>query len=193
MLVVILVALAEFEREMTRVRGINNALTRLFKDGKINGASEILGLKRETERKGHFVVDPDGLAKLEKLLKLILKFSSKTKILAAAKEAGLTGPNGKEITLRVLDGVLENIDWRYRGLWRIDLDKSYKGQSALPTDQNQMIVKLPHGPIVDEKLLDQVRDKMNRTKKRPIKSGRNGYVYLLSDRLVYEDGTKFQG
>ncbi|HRK09157.1 MAG TPA: recombinase family protein, partial [Pseudobdellovibrionaceae bacterium] len=193
MLVVILVALAEFEREMTRVRGINNALTRLFNDGKINGASEILGLVRDPNRKGHFVHDPEGIRKLEGVLKLLLKFSSKKKVLAAAKEIGLTDPNGKEITMRVLDGVIENIQWRYRGRWRVDLDKHYRGQNALPTEEKQLIVKLPHGPVVDESLLDQVHDKLERCARKPIKAGKNGHIYLLSNLLVAKDGSKFQG
>ncbi len=43
-LVIILVALAQFEREMTSMRVKENALSRLLKDGKINGSAEILGL-----------------------------------------------------------------------------------------------------------------------------------------------------
>ena len=193
MMVVILVALAEFEREMGRVRGINNALTRLFSDGKINGASEIMGLVRDPERKGHFLIDPEGTKKLEGILKLILKFSSKKKILAAAKEIGLTGPQGKEITMRMLDGVIENVKWRYRGQWRIDLDRHYKGQSALPTAEKQIIVKLPHGPVVDAKLLDQVQERLDKFARKPIKAGKNGYVYLLTGLLVAEDGSHYQG
>ena len=193
MLVVILVALAEFEREMARVRGINNALTRLFSDGKINGAGEILGLMRDTNRKGHFIIDPEGVVKLEAVLKLIVKFSSRKKILAAAQEIGLTGPNGKEITMRMLDGVIENVKWRYRGQWRIDLEKHYRGQSALPSTEKNLIVKLPHGPVIDEKLLDQVQEKLDRCARKPIKAGKDGHIYLLTGVLTSDDGTRFQG
>ena len=56
-MVIILVALAQFEREMTSQRVKENALNRLLKDGKINGAAEILGLGRDPERTGHFLVN----------------------------------------------------------------------------------------------------------------------------------------
>ena len=66
-MVIILVALAQFEREMTSQRVKENALNRLLKDGKINGAAEILGLDRDPNNTGHFLINPDELIKVERL------------------------------------------------------------------------------------------------------------------------------
>lgn len=50
-IVIILVALAQFEREMTSLRTKENAIKRLLDDGKINGAGEILGLDSDPKKK----------------------------------------------------------------------------------------------------------------------------------------------
>ncbi len=192
-LVVILVALAQFEREMTRERVVNNALIRLMNDGKINGASEILGLVSDPKRKGHFLKNPEGIKTLEVVLKLILKFSSKKKILEVAREMGLKGPKGREFTMRVIDGVLKNVGSRYRGLYKADLETHYKGQTVAHTTDRYIKTTLLHGPVVDEKLLDQVQAKLDSCARKPIKAGKNGYVYLLSDNLVHEDGSRYNG
>ena len=108
MLIVILIALAQFEREMTSHRVKENAIARLLKDGKINGAAEILGLDRDPERKGHFLVNQDELVKVEKLLKMFTQFSSKKKLLQAARKMGITGKKGRELTRQTIDRVIEN-------------------------------------------------------------------------------------
>lgn len=192
-MVVIMVALAEFERQMCQQRVINNSLSRLLSDGKINGASEIIGLVKDPKRKGHFVLDPDGIAKLDTVLKLIIKFSSKKKILEAARELNLTGTKGRQMTMRMIDGVLENIGSRYRGKYTVDLADSYKGQTVIQTAERYITVDLPHGPVIDEDLLNQAQAKLDECKRHPIKAGKNGYIYLLSHLLEHEDGTKYQG
>lgn len=51
MMVIILVALAEFERGLTAHRTRENARNRLVKDGRINGSAEILGLDYDPKKK----------------------------------------------------------------------------------------------------------------------------------------------
>ncbi len=72
-MVIILVALAQFEREMTSQRVKENGLNRLLKDGKINGAAEILGLSRDPERAGHFLVNEEELLKVEQITQAIFE------------------------------------------------------------------------------------------------------------------------
>lgn len=193
MLLTILVALAQFEREVTGKRIKENALIKLIEDGKINGASEILGLVRDPDRPGHFLVDEEGLVKVEKVLKLFLKFSSKKKVLDEAKRIGLTGKKGKELTLNVITNVLNNCKWRYRGLWYANKENVDADPLSLPESKRFQLVKLPHGKLIDEKLLDQVVDKVADTYDKRKRSGKNNYTYLLTNVLVFEDGSKFGG
>lgn len=72
-MVIILVALAQFEREMTSQRVKENALNRLLKDGKINGAAEILGLDRDPKKAGHFLINFDELV----ILPFLVGFKSR--------------------------------------------------------------------------------------------------------------------
>ena len=192
-LVIILVALAQFEREMTSVRVKENALARLLKDGKINGAAEILGLIKDPSTKGHFLVDEEEVVKLEKILKLFVRVSSKKKLLEIARSTGLTGKAGRELTQHTLDIILENTRWRYRGLWYANKENKESENDLLPANKRYQVVNLPHGPVIDVKLLDTVEEKLQDTYKKKKQTGKNNYIYLLSHILSYEDGTPFSG
>jgi DNA invertase Pin-like site-specific DNA recombinase len=192
-LVVILVALAQFEREMTSMRVSENILSRLLNDGKINGAAEILGLDRDPEKRGHFLVNEEELINVEKILKMFVVFSSKAKVLEAAKKMGLTGKKGRELTAHTLDIMLENVKWRYRGLWYANKDNSEKDQESLPETKRFQTVPLPHGPLLESELLDKVEAKLKDTYLKKKRTGRDNWIYLLSHVLYYEDGTRFQG
>lgn len=65
-MVTILIALAEFERNVTSDRVKQNAKVRLISDGKINGATEVLGLDKCSERKGHYVINSAEVAILKR-------------------------------------------------------------------------------------------------------------------------------
>ncbi len=191
--VTILCALAQFEREITAERTRENAMARLLRDGKINGSAEILGLARDPNRKGHFLVDPDGLRTAESIMKMFLKFSSKKKVLQFAKEAGLTGKSGKELTIRQIEYVLKNAETRYRGIWHANHQNRDKDQNQLPSSHKYQEVILPHGPLIDVKILDEVSEKIKDTHEKKKRSGAEDYTYLLSHILVHEGGSRFQG
>lgn len=192
-IVVILVALAQFESEMTKKRVKENILLRLLNDGRINGAREILGLVADPNRKGHFIADEAGLIAAEKILRLFVKFSSKDKVLQMATELGLNGPNGKALTLSVIESVIGNAQWRYRGLWHTNRENKDKPQETLPVAQQFKIVKLPHGALLDATLLDEVEHKQADTYKTKKRTGKDNYTYLLSHSLQHEDGSAYTG
>ena len=189
----LLMSLAQFEREVTGVRVRENALVRLVKDGKINGSREILGLDRDPNRKGHFIINEEEVATVERILKLYLKLPSKRKVLVAAKELGIKGKHGRELSEHMLDIIFENIKWRYRGLWYAnkankDVDKN------LPDSKKYQVVKLPHGPIIkNEQLLSDVEAKIADTLLNRKHVASDDYTYLLSHILFSEDGSRFTG
>ena len=191
--VIILIALAQLEREVTSTRVRENSRIRLIRDGKINGAKEILGLVRDPNNAGHFLVDEDGLETAEKLLRLFLKFSSKKKLLAAAKEKELKGIRGKELTIQTIEAVLSNVRWRYRGLWHLNLENMNVDPETLPEPLRFRTVQLPHKQLLPSELLDEVESKQEVAEAKKFRTGKDDYIYLLSGVLLGEDGSRFSG
>ena len=188
-----LVGLAQFEREMTSQRVKENAHIKLLKDGKINGASEILGLKRDPNKRGHFLPDEIELKNVAEILKLFLKLPSRTATFSEIVTRGIRGSSGRPFTMRMLEGILENVSWRYRGLWCVNEENKEIDPSLLPESKQYQIVKLPHGRVLDEHLLNDVQKKLDTAAASRKKSGRDGYVYLLSSILKTHDGLKLSG
>ncbi len=130
---------------------------------------------------------------MSKLLKLFLKFSSKHKVLSEAKKLGLTGKKGRDLTGHMIDTIIENAKWRYRGLWHANKDNEHKDQGDLPETKRFQLVELPHGPLIEEKLLDKVEEKLADTYAKRKRSGKDGRIYLLSHILQFEDGSTYYG
>lgn len=195
-MVVILVALAQFEREMTSMRVKENALTRLIKDGKINGGCEILGLDRDPKHAGHYLPNSEELKTVEKVMKIFLQAPGKATVLRKIKKMGIKGKHGRELNKHALTLLLENAKWRYRGLWFANKENKDKDQELIPENRRYQEVRLPHGPLLDLKLLDEVSQKLTergaeKPRERKSKVVDNGY--LLSGILVHEDGGRFTG
>lgn len=195
-IVVILVALAQFEREMTSMRVKENALNRLLSDGKINGANEVLGLDRDPNRAGHYIRNEDEIKRIETIYKLFLELSNRNLVLEKLNELGIMNKNGEPFKKYSLASVLWNSKLRYRGIWEANKENKELNQECLPDHKKYQIVKLPHGPLLEIPLLDAVAKKMEKikenTRRHPYKSCKN-YIYLLSGILIYEDGSFFNG
>lgn len=138
-------------------------------------------------------MNPEGLEMAEKILRLFVQLSSKKKVLEAAKTMGITGPRGRTLTARIIEGVVANAKWRYRGLWYANEENKDLDQSILPPAKQFQLVPLPHGPLIDLELLDAVNAKLEDTKQKSKRSGSNDYIYLLSHILIFEDGSNFSG
>lgn len=192
-LIVILIALAAFEREMTSERVRANAHIRLIKDGRINGGAPVLGLERDPNNKDQYVASPGGLAAVEKVLKLFMKVSSKKKLLEMARELGIKGRKGTDLSNRELDYILMNVKWRYRGLWFANVENMGIDDDLVPENQRFQVVPMRHGPVIDLGLLDAVQAKLKDTYDKKKRVGKTGYTYLLSQVLFYEDGSPMKG
>lgn len=68
-----------------------------------------------------------------------------------------------------------------------------KDQGALPDTKRFQIVELPHGLLIEEKLLDNVEEKLTYTFTKRKRSSKNGRIYLLTHILEYEDGSSYYG
>ncbi len=193
MMVVVFAALAQFERETTGQRVKENARMRLLTDGKINGAGEILGLDRDPSNPGHFIRNDEELRIVTEIFKQFLKLPSKKKLVSFLNERGTTGKYGRKISTHMIDIILKNAEWRYRGLWHINLENKDVDPETLPESKRYQVVTLPHGPLIDEDLLDKVLQKIDDTYSTHKRTGRDNYTYLLTNVLKFEDETRFTG
>lgn len=192
-MLVILVALAQFEREMASHRVKENNFIRLIEDGKINGAAEIPGLIRNPDKNGdQFLVDEHGLKAAEAIMKLFVQFACKKKVLRMATQMGITGNHGKEIVRNTIDTILNNATWKYRGRWYANKQNKDVDPNLLPEKERYQIVDLPWGQIIPSDLLDKVEETMAEQAKKHVRSGKN-YMYLLTSVLQFEDGSTFTG
>lgn len=192
-IVIILVALAQFEREMTSLRVKENALARLLNDGKINGVAEILGLDRDPERRGHFKPNEKELKKVEELFQFFIEVPSKNALLVRAEKLGIKGKKGTPLTPHAIRAILYNSKWRYKGLWPANRENQYKDQEFLDDNKKYQIVKLDHGPLIKEELLDRVQEKLKSVYETKKRSGLNNHVYLLSGLLQATDKSRYHG
>ena len=94
--------MAAFERELTGKRVSDNARSRLITDGKINGTSEILGLDKCPQRRGHFIPNKEEIKVVEKIFKTYLKVSSKRETLKELEALGISDKNEKAYDLSTL-------------------------------------------------------------------------------------------
>jgi site-specific DNA recombinase len=189
----ILVALAQFEREMTGQRVSENVRARLIAEGKINGAAEILGLIRDPNRKGHFIADPDALKQVERIFNIYLESSSKAQAFSQIQKENILGKDGEHLTKRALDCILENALWRYRGKWHLNLENKDLDESEVFESERYQEINLDHGPLIDLELLDKVVRKLNESNQKFKKCGKDGRIYLLSNLLHDEFGNPLKG
>jgi site-specific DNA recombinase len=184
--------LSQFEREMTASRVRENAISRLLESGRINGATALLGMNNDPKKKGHFIRNDEEIKVVEQIFKIYLKTSSQKETLLEVQKLGIKDKKGKDFTKGTLGRVFAQTKWRYRGLWALNKENKDLDQSMLPKSEKFQLVKLPHGPIIDIKLLDAVDKKLKETQEKTKRSGKN-YTYLLTTILEHSDGSTWTG
>jgi site-specific DNA recombinase len=129
----LMAALAQMERELTSQRVKAGARQRLKSEGKINGAKELLGLDPDLSpnRLGHFIANPGELDSVEKILEVFLKSASKDETLNEVSRRAIKGKHGKELTEANLNTILKNCAWKYRGLWELNRKNKDQDQDDL--------------------------------------------------------------
>ena len=181
-LITILMALAEFERNVTGERVRLNSKARLISDGKINGSCEILGLDKCLTRKGHYEINRDEVKIIEQIFGIFLLTSSRAETFREVQKLNIKWKRKEDFTKQRFMNLFNYVDDRYRGVWPLHT-----------TDEGiTSFVNLPHGPVVDITLLNQVQEKLLETKVKKRQKGKN-YTYLLSTLLEHEDGSSFSG
>ncbi len=90
--------------------------------------------------------------------------------------------------MRMLEILLANVSWRYRGLWYVNKENQSADERLLPDSKRFQIVQLPHGQLLENKLLESVENKLSQQAKARKRTGKDGYTYLLSGILKTHDG-----
>ena len=189
----VMMSFYQFEREQTIERQKKNNFARLTKHGKINGGTEILGLKSHPTQKGVFVEDKKSLKTLMRVLNIYCESSTRGQAVKQIKIEGLKNINGKPITLSVLDNAVKNCTWRYVGRWYANLENKDKDPASLQDFEQYTEVDLPHGQILPQELIERVLEKQKALSSKVRQTGSQGYVYLLSSILVDENMNEFKG
>ncbi|MGB0453960.1 MAG: recombinase family protein [Bacteriovoracaceae bacterium] len=182
MLETMMASLATYESKVTGLRIKRNILDRLEKDGKINGAGDLLGLDRCPDRKGHFIRNESEIKDLLRLLHLFLESSSKAEAIRRANAEGITD-KGKPFSSFRFNNILKNVEWRYISRYHY-VDKKTK---------QEITSNLDYEPILDESLVYEVVSKREKLKKFQARCGKRNHIYLLSGVLISKDGSPLQG
>lgn len=182
MLETMMASFATYESKVTGLRIKRNILDRLEKDGKINGAGDLLGLDRCPYRKGHFVRNESEIKNLLRLLHLFLESSSKAETIRRANAEGITD-KGKPFTTFRFNNILKNVEWRYISRYHY-VDKKTK---------QEITSDLDYEPILAESLVHEVVSKREKLKSFQARCGKRNHIYLLSGLLISNDGSPLQG
>lgn len=134
------------------------------------------------------------LATVRWIMEQFLKYGSYLRVLEECERKGIQTKVGALFKRHSLVNLLTNI--RYMGKWYLNEENEKKDQDNLPVEQRYHQIDLPHGPVIEEKLWNDVQTKvasiagtigMN-------KNTRVNRVFPLSAGLLtHEDGTTFRG
>lgn len=158
MMVYIIIALGQFERETTSERVSINFHTRALK-GLVNGGPTLLGFDRNPEKPGMLTVNSEEAEKVHAIFQTFLEEGSRSKTVSRLHEKKIfpkSNPEGLEEkglrkwTVQSLRSILANQS--YVGLRTVN--KKYKGEdpSHLKPWQQYSVVKASWPGLVDESL-----------------------------------------
>lgn len=191
----LLMTMYQFEREVTGQRVAQNALVRLKRDGKINGAKEILGLDliNDKSRKGHFQINQNEVQILNNIFNEFLGHGSKKLTFDYIQREKIEWKPGIPFTRQRFDLMFKMIHSRYRGVYPTNLKNFDELITGKIDEQDYELVELPHGPVISLELLDKVTNKLKNSNNKIRSNQRGGYVYPLSGLLFSKNGKRFQG
>ena len=187
----IIMALAQFERELTAERTKNNFYARALR-GLSNGGTPFLGYDRDPRQPGRLVVNKDEAAVVREIFERYLEAEGLAEVAKMLNERGArnkiwtskTGElhGGKEFDFNAVWRILGN----YAYIGKREVNKSNKGldQASLNENEKYSIVEASWDAVVDESLFNKVQEKLKENK-------RPGYAvtydFFLSNLLVCDE------
>lgn len=156
---------------------IKSVLTNRRKQGLHIGAFCLYGYRKDPERKGHLVIDPEAAEIVRKIFRLHAEGYGKTAIARILNADGVPSP----AEYKRLSGILGTSTWPTLALWRYytvsDIlhnemyignmvqgkygSVSYKTKQNRPIPRNRWIrVEETHEPIIDDELWERVQSRI---------------------------------
>lgn len=197
----IIIALAQFEREMTSERVKNNLKARAGR-GLYNGGYVPLGFRIDPAKKGHLFVDETEAPLVVEIFDLVLKMGS---VRQAVKAINARGIKNKKIVYddgRIVGGGPFNksslitllTNHAYIGKREINRDAKHLDQSELdPCDKHEVIDAVWSG-IIEESVFQRVQNLIDHNRTNLRNNITSTYPYILSGLLKCEScGTPYLG
>lgn len=168
----IIMALAQFERELTAERIKNNFHARALR-GLSNGGSPFLGYDKDPNQSGRFVVNKEEAELVRTIFDLYLKLDGLAEVVKALKEKGQRNKSwvsksgktcgGNEFTTDAIWRILTN----YAFVGKREINKANKDldQDSLKQEEKYLIVNASWEPIIDEATFQDVQNKLSINKK----------------------------
>ena len=189
--VTIIMALAQFERELTAERIKNNFHARALR-GLSNGGHPFLGYDKDLEQSGNLLVNKTEAELVRKIFEMYLAASgvaevSNTLNSKGIRNKGWTGKDGKphgnkkfniDAVLRILSHLA------YVGKREVNKTNKNQEQSSLKPEERYEVVKATWEPILDEKLFDKVQEKLSKNKKLKYNTT---YDFIFSGLLICDE------
>lgn len=189
-------AMAEYEARNTSKRVRENVYSAMLYNGKFNSTHKVLGLDQlvvgGNAMVGLYQPNHDELKIVMWIMETFVKVGSYQVTLAEIGKRGINNKNGRPFKENSLHTLLTN--QKYIGKWELNpANKDKNTRKLMPYDQNR-IVDLPHGCVVDIKLWERVQETVSKLKGNKAKNTRLQRIYPLSGLLRYgPDGSNFGG
>ena len=187
----IIMALAQFERELTAERIKNNFHARALR-GLSNGGTPFLGYDREATQSGKLVINPEEALIVKEVFQLYLESGG---LAETANHLNAKGIKTKTWTSKT-GNLCGGKKFEYNNIWRMLTNYSYIGkkevnkinkyaeQDSLAPSEKYSLVDASWKPIIDETLFAKVQDKLKVNAKPKYTANRD---FILTGLLVCDE------
>ena len=187
----IIMALAQFERELTVERIKNNIYARSLR-GLLNGGRPFLGYDKDQNHSGSLVVNKKEAELVQEIFSLYLKTGSILNVAKDLNSKGFTNKKwitregnlqgGQKFTHHSVHGILNHL--AYVGKKEINKGNKDKDQNALKPEERYTIVDSSWEAIIDRAIFDKVQEKLESNK---VISHKATHDYILSGLLYCDE------
>lgn len=187
--------IAEYEAKLIEQRCKDNVYSAMVNNKKFNSTHKVLGLDQlivnGEEKVGLYTPNQEELKIVEWIMRTFVKLESYRLTLEVCEKKGIKNKSGKEFKQGSLKTLLTNL--KYIGQWEVNIENKGEDQNKLMYSDRYQRVDLPHGPVINQKLWDDVQRIVEKLKNSRAKVSKVKRVYPLSGILKYIDGTPFSG
>ena len=187
----IIMALAQFERELVAERTKNNLHARALR-GLSNGGSLILGYDKDTKQSGRLIVNDEEASTVKEIFKSYLKADGLAEVARNLNQRGFKNKawmskrgrpqGGKPFCVHSIRRILTN--YGYIGKREVNKLKKGLSQSKLKSEERYTMVDATWPAIIDSAIFEKVQAKLKANKRSYAKAY---YDFLFSGLLACDE------